>query len=66
MTWNCPRSGEFEAGLYEFLERQGDDGALALIRDRRKLDDEVTKALQDAIGAYKEQFAALHSMVKAS
>jgi len=57
---------DFEAGLYEYLERQGDDGALALIRGRRVLDDETAKALQDAIGAYKEQFAALHSIAKAS
>ena len=57
---------DFESGLYDYLERQGDDGVLALIRERRKLDDDVTKALQDAIGAYKEQFAALHSVAQAS
>ena len=57
---------DFEAGLYDYLERQGEDGALALIQARRALDDETTKALQDAIGAYKEQFAALHPVAKAS
>ncbi len=57
---------EFEAGLYDYLDRQGDDGALALIRARRVLDDDVANALQEAIGAYKQQFEALHPIAQAS
>ena len=57
---------DFETGLYEYLERQGDDGALALIRERGVLDEAITKLLQDAIEAYKKQFATLHSRAKAS
>ena len=57
---------DFEAGFYEFLELQGAGGALALIRERGKLDEETTQALQGAIETYKEQFVALQSMAKAS
>ncbi len=57
---------DFEAGLYDFLDRQGDDGVLAAIRERRVLDAEVTQSLQDAIATFKEQFLALHSVAKAS
>ncbi len=57
---------EFETGLYDYLDRQGDDGALALIRARRVLDDDVANALQEAIGAYKQQFEALHPIAQAS
>ena len=56
---------DFEAGLYDYLDRQGEDGALALIRARSVLDEAATNALQAAIGAYKEQFAALHPVAKA-
>ena len=58
--------GEFENGLYEFLDRQGDSGALALIRERGVLDEETTAALRGAIGEFKEQFLTLASMAKAS
>ncbi len=57
---------DFESGLYEFLDRQGDDGALAMIRERRSLDDETTAALAGAIETFKEQFVTLSSMAKAS
>ena len=56
----------FEQGLYEFLDRQGDGGVLAMIRDRKKLDDETSAALQDALKTFTEQFSALQSMPKAS
>ena len=57
---------DFESGLYEFLDRQGDDGALAMIRERRSLDEETTAALTGAIETFKEQFVTLSSMAKAS
>ena len=56
----------FEQELYDFLDREGDDGALAKLRDSGKLDGDTTKALEDALGAFKEQFLTLHSMAKAS
>ncbi len=56
----------FETGLYEFLDRQGADGALARIRDRQKLDDETTAALEGALKTFKEQFVTLEQMAKAS
>ena len=56
----------FEKGLYEFLDGQGDDGALAVIRERGVLDEETTAALNHALGTFKEQFVALASMPKAS
>ena len=57
---------DFENDLYEFLDREGDDGALALLRDRGKLDEETTAALENALDAFKGQFLTLHSMAKAS
>ena len=57
---------DFESGLYEFLDRQGDDGALAMIRERLSLDEETTAALSGAIETFKEQFVTLSSMAKAS
>ena len=57
---------EFEAGFHDYLDREGEDGALALIRERRALDGDVTEALQGAIETFKEQFMALHSTALAS
>ena len=57
---------DFEAGLHDYLDREGDGGALALIRERRALDDDVTEALQGALEKFKEQFVALHATVMAS
>ena len=57
---------DFETELYEFLDREGDSGALALLRDRGKLDGETTAALENALDAFKRQFRTLHSMAKAS
>ena len=57
---------EFEAGLHDYLDREGDGGALALIRERRALDDDVTEALQGALEKFKEQFVALHATAMAS
>lgn len=57
---------DFEVGLYDYLDREGEDGVLALIRERRMLDADVTEALQAALEKFKEQFLALHSMAKAS
>ena len=57
---------DFEAGLHDYLDREGEDGALALIRERRALDDDVTTALQGAIQKFKEQFVALHATAMAS
>ena len=50
---------DFEAGFYEFLDRQGGDGPLAMIRARGALDEEAAKALQSAVETYKERHAAL-------
>ena len=50
---------DFEAGFYEFLDRQGEDGPLAMIRARGALDEEAAKALQSAVETYKERHAAL-------
>ena len=57
---------EFETGLYDFLDREGEGGAAALIRSRGKLDEDTTMALEDALTTYKEHFLTLHSMAKAS
>ena len=57
---------DFEAGLHDYLDREGEGGALALIRERRVLDDDVTAALQGAIQKFKEQFVALHATAMAS
>ncbi len=57
---------DFEREFYDFLDRQGPGGAVALIRERGKLDEETTQALEDAIRSFKEQFAAVHTMAKAS
>ena len=56
----------FESGFYDYLDRQGKDGALALIGRRRALDKEISAALDDSIAKFKEQFLALSSMAKAS
>ena len=56
---------DFETGLYEFLDRQGDDGVLPMIRERRSLDKETTAALTGALESYREQFVTLSSMAKA-
>ena len=50
---------DFEAGFYEFLDRQGEDGPLAMVRARGALDEEAAKALQSAVETYKERHAAL-------
>ena len=57
---------DFETGLYEFLDAQGPDGALAVLRERGKLDEGTTAALEGAIGTFKERFSALHAKAKAS
>ena len=57
---------DFEAGLHDYLDREGEGGALALIRERRALDDYVTEALQGALEKFKEQFVALHATAMAS
>ncbi len=56
----------FEEGLYEFLDRQGEGGALALLREGGKLDTEATGALRSAIETFKEHFLALNPVAKAS
>ncbi len=56
---------DFEAGLYEFLDAQGENGVLALIRERKKLDEDTTSALEDALKTFKERFTALATMAKA-
>ncbi len=57
---------DFESGLFEYLDAQGENGALALIRESQKLDEETTAAVEDAIKTFKERFATLHTMAKAS
>ena len=56
---------DFESGLYDYLDGQGEDGALAQIRERRVLDKETAGALRDALETFKERFVALHSMAEA-
>ena len=57
---------DFERDLYDFLDLQGEDGVLRMIRDRKVLDDEVTNALHEALRDFKEHFAATHALAKAS
>ena len=52
------RIADFEAGLYEYLDRQGSGGVLEQIRAKKKLDDETAAALQKALAAFKERFQA--------
>ena len=56
---------DFEAGFYDFLDRQGEDGPLAMIRGRGALDEEAAKALQSAVETYKERHAALRPAAEA-
>ena len=57
---------DFERELYDFLDLQGEDGVLGMIRERTVLDDEVTNALHEALREFKEHFAATHALAKAS
>ncbi len=57
---------DFERDLYDFLDLQGEDGVLGMIRERKVLDDEVTNALHEALREFKEHFAATHALAKAS
>ncbi len=57
---------EFEAGLYEFLDMQGEGGVLQAISDRKVLDADVESSLHESIQAFKERFAATHGNVAAS
>ena len=57
---------DFERDLYDFLDLQGEDGVLGMIRERKVLDDEVTNALHEALRDFKEHFAATHALAKAS
>ncbi len=61
-----PRIADFESGLFEYLDAQGANGALALIRESQKLDEATTAALEDAVKTFKERFAAVNPMAKAS
>lgn len=56
---------DFESGLYDYLDGQGDAGVLAQIRERRVLDKETTDTLRDALETFKERFVALHSIAEA-
>ncbi len=56
----------FEAGLYDYLDRQGDGGVLEQIRTKKKLDDDTTAALKSALSEYKERFVATSSPVEAA
>jgi F-type H+-transporting ATPase subunit alpha len=47
---------KFEAALLTFLENQGT--ALALIRDKRQIDDEVKTTLTNALKEFKERYNA--------
>ena len=58
--------GAFEAGLYDYLDREGAGGALEQIRAKKKLDDEATEALKKAVAAFKERFAARNAPVEAA
>ena len=55
---------DFESGLYDYLDAQGDDGVLAQIRERRVLDKETTDMLRKALETFKERFVALHSVAE--
>lgn len=56
----------FEAGLYDYLDREGDEGALQQIRTKKKLDDDTAQALKKAIAAFKQRFAARVAPVEAA
>jgi len=49
--------GEFEVELYKFLDSRH-PGTLAAIREKKKLDEELTEELSQAITSFKEDFKA--------
>jgi F-type H+-transporting ATPase subunit alpha len=53
----------FEAGLHDYLDRQGEGGVLEQIRTKKKLDDDTTAALKDAISEFKKRFVATSAPV---
>ncbi len=57
---------DFEAGLYDYLDREGPEGALEQIRVKKKLDDEATAALKKAIASFKERFTARTAPLEAA
>ena len=53
----------FEAGLHDYLDRQGEGGVLEQIRTKKKLDDDTTAALKSAISEFKKRFVATSAPV---
>ncbi|MEZ5362503.1 MAG: F0F1 ATP synthase subunit alpha [Bryobacterales bacterium] len=54
----------FEAELYQFLDRQGDGGVLAKIRETKDLADDTSAALKAALTEFKENFVTKHNIQK--
>jgi len=52
------RAGEFEKGLYRFLDAR-ESGLLKDIREKKTLDDDIKNRLHAALKAFKEEFAAV-------
>jgi F-type H+-transporting ATPase subunit alpha len=50
-------AGRFETGLYRYLDTQASD-LLVSIREKKILDDELKKKIDDVLKAFKEQHAA--------
>ncbi len=56
---------DFESGLFDSLDVQGEGGVLEMIRKNLVLDEQIEKALQDAINRFKSQFISLHAAAAA-
>ena len=56
---------DFESGLFDSLDVQGESGVLEMIRKNLVLDEQIEKALQDAINRFKSQFISLHAAAAA-
>ena len=54
----------FEAELYDFLDRQGDGGVLAKIRETKELADDTAEALKKSLAEFKENFVTKHNIEK--
>ena len=54
----------FEAELYEGLDRQGDGGVLAKIRETKDLGEDVVADLRKSLDEIKENFVTKHNIEK--
>ena len=58
------RVQQFEAELYDALDRQDDGGVLAKIRETKDLGDDVVAELKAALDEFKENFVTKHGIEK--